>query len=243
VTARAVLVVLLISAGGCGGLALSDDRDGGTTTRRDGSVTPPPPTDPYPYPPPRPPEPFDGGDPPPPGLGCPTTTPIDATTLPYQSPFVSKGSCTAGDLTALSTYVDGGGTFPGWKTSVSPTCATCIFGKETETTWKPILENAAGAIAQINVGGCIAVASGSDACGRAYQQWFECRPEACEGCPPGDSAALQKCYAASTKGACKKAFDSVSAVCGDQVIADAETACDGDKYVFEGGVRAQCIGL
>ena len=27
------------------------------------------------------------------------------------------------------------------------------------------------------------------------------------------------------------------------VAADAETACDGNKYVFEGPIRAQCIGL
>ncbi|MBS2012079.1 MAG: hypothetical protein JST00_04285, partial [Deltaproteobacteria bacterium] len=42
------------------------------------------------------------------------------------------------------------------------------------------------------------------------------------------------------------AFDDVvgASGCGDtDTAANAETACDGEKYVFEGAVRAQCIGL
>lgn len=228
------------TAGGCGGLALVDNREGGPDLT---PPVPPAPTRQPPTPPPsRPPPPqVEDAEAP---IGCPTTGTIDATLLPYKSPFVSMGACTAGDLAALVTYVDNNGTFPGWKTSVPVACAACIFGKETEATWKPMLEDASGTtLAQMNVGGCIAVASGSDACGKAYQQWYSCRPEACVGCPDGDSALLQKCLSAASKGPCKKAFDGVTAVCGDLVIADAETKCDGNKFVFEGPIRAQCIGL
>lgn len=39
-------------------------------------------------------------------------------------------------------------------------------------------------------------------------------------------------------------FDAIPIACGGtQVAADAETACEGGKYVFEGPIRAQCIGL
>jgi hypothetical protein len=81
------------------------------------------------------------------------------------------------------------------------------------------------------------------ACGNSYQDWFECRFVACAGCDAGDPAALQKCLTAASKGPCKAAFDAVSAVCGDTVVANAETACNGSTYVFEGPVKSQCIGL
>lgn len=242
-TATTLLLIAVAAAGGCGGLAVGDLREDGGGGSSSGSSGPGP-TEPSP---PLPKPSFDGSFPDEDGGGptgqCGGTAPVDATTLPYKSPFVSAGSCTAANLTALTTYVDGGGTFPGWKTSVPAPCATCIFGLETDALWKPILEDGGGNVAGLNVGGCIAVASGSDACGRTYQQWFTCRFEACVDCPDGDSAALQKCLAAASKGSCKKAFDAVSLVCGDPAIADAETTCDGMNYVFEGPIRAQCIGL
>jgi len=236
----ALITAATAATAGCGGLTLADDRDGGSGRFDAGfppddppSVVLPPPTKPSP------PNVID--DPDPPG-DCPIAGTVNAAALPYKSPYVAAGSCTTADLTALSTYVDNGGTFPGWKTAVPIGCQGCIFGSDTETLWRPILENG-GVLSGINVGGCIAVATGSDACGRAYQQWYECRPEACTGCPDGDSAALQKCMAAASKGPCKKAFDEVSAICGDVAVGDAETACDGTKYAFEGPIRAQCIGL
>ena len=189
---------------------------------------------------------------------CKGTTEVDATKLPWKAPFVDTGACSPADLAALVKYVDENDTakYADWKASVAnATCKACIFGKEADTAWKPLLENAKGELVGLNVGGCIAIAangggstapaagSTADKCGNAYQNWFDCRFEACADCPNGDTAALQKCLSAASKAGCKKAFDAVSTVCGDQVISDAETACDGDKFVFEGPIKGQCIGL
>jgi hypothetical protein len=177
---------------------------------------------------------------------CPVLVPIDATLLPWAPPAISAGACSTAELDALVAYVDmnPGAKYPDWKASVAnAACASCLFGNESDATWRPFLEDAAGALVQLNVGGCIAIASGSVACGKSYQEWFECRFDACTDCAPNDTAALQKCLAAASKGACKNAFDAVGTVCGDPTIANAETACNGDKFVFEGPVRAHCIGL
>jgi hypothetical protein len=177
---------------------------------------------------------------------CPSKDPIDATQLPWKSPTKLIGSCADKDLTDLVKYVEMNSMaqYADWKKSVAnAACSSCIFGKETDATWKPLLENAKGQLVGLNVGGCIAIASGSDKCGQSYQNWFDCRFQACADCPNGDTAALQKCLSAASKSACKPAFDAVTKVCTDTVIADAEGQCQGAKFVFEGPIKAQCIGL
>lgn len=183
-----------------------------------------------------------------------TAIAVDLTTLPWKAPNQEMGSCSEKELTDLVNYVDmnSSAKYADWKKTVAnATCSACIFGKESETKWKPLLEDAKGQLVELNVGGCIQIAraqggaSAADAekCGKSYQNWFDCRFEACSDCPDGDSAALQKCLSAASKGACKKAFDAVGTECTDEGIGDAETACTGDKFVFEGPIRAQCIGL
>jgi hypothetical protein len=177
---------------------------------------------------------------------CKGTTEVDATKLPWKAPFQAIGACTPADLASLVKFVDESknAKYADWKGSVTnAACNACIFGKESEATWRPLLENAGGELVGLNVGGCIAIASKNEKCGQSYQNWFDCRFEACGDCPDGDSAALQKCLAAASKGGCKKALDAVGTVCGDAAIGDAETACDNDKFVFEGPIKAQCIGL
>lgn len=177
---------------------------------------------------------------------CPTTDVIDATTFPWKPPTLAPGSCTEGELAAFVAFVEKTDDPQKWKDGTWTTndaCRNCVFAKEG-ATWAPLILNASGQLAELNVGGCIAIASGKEACGKAYQQWRACYLEACTDCPDGDSNAFSKCVTAANKKACKKAFDDVVPSCGDvDTAANAETACDGEKYVFEGGFRAQCIGL
>jgi hypothetical protein len=177
---------------------------------------------------------------------CPTTEVIDATTFPWKPPTLAPGSCTEAELDAFVAFVEKTDDPQKWKDgtwTTNPACRDCVFAKET-TTWAPLILNASGQLAELNVGGCIAIASGKEACGKAYQQWRTCYLEACTDCPDGDSNAFSKCVTAANKKACKKAFDDVVPSCGDvDTAANAETACDGEKYVFEGPIRAQCIGL
>lgn len=177
---------------------------------------------------------------------CPSKDPIDATQLPWKSPTKRIGACGDKDLKDLVDYVANNSMaqYADWKKSVAnAACSACIFGKETDATWMPLLENAKGQLVGLNVGGCIAIASGNDKCGQSYQNWFDCRFQACTDCPTSDTAALQKCLSAASKSACKTAFNDVTKVCTDTVIADAEAQCQGAKFVFEGPIKAQCIGL
>jgi len=184
--------------------------------------------------------------PPPPPDACPSPEAIDATQLPWKSPTRSPGSCTQAEVDAFTSKFDTDQDLAAAKASITNTaCRECIFAKDG-ATWAPLVENAAGEVAVLNVGGCIAIASNKDACGKAYQNWFDCRFEACAGCPDGDSTALQKCLSAASKkgAACYAAFEAVVPQCGDdQTVADAEAACDNTKYIFEAPIRAQCVGL
>ena len=183
----------------------------------------------------------------PPSTVCKGLEEVDATQLPWKAPYKELGACTATELKTLVDYVEANDTakYADWKKSVTnAACNGCIFGKEADATWRPLLENANGELVGLNVGGCIAIASGNEKCGQAYQNWFDCGFEACADCPADDSAAFSKCRTAanSAKGGCKKALDNVVSVCG-AAIDTAEPACDGTKFVFEGPIKAQCIGL
>jgi hypothetical protein len=197
--------------------------------------------------------PADGGgtgdeEEPPVSTECKGLTEVDTSTFPWKAPYKEVGACAKADLDGLVDFLGKNNTAPytDWKKSVTDAeCSACIFGKDTDTTWKPLFENAQGQLVGLNVGGCISIVSNNDKCGQAYQNWFDCPFEACADCPADDDAAFTKCRTAanSAKGGCKKALDAVLTVCGDTTIDAAETACKGSKFVFEGPIKAQCIGL
>jgi len=182
-----------------------------------------------------------------PSTECKGLIQVDATKLPWKSPLKMPNACTEAELENLSAFIEKNTTakYPDIKASVPAGCRACIFGLESATTWAPLLENAKGELTGFNVGGCIAIASNNDKCGQAYQQWSDCGYEACADCPDGDTAGFNKCRTAANgaKGGCKAALDNVLTVCTADVIDAAETACDSVKYVFEGPVKGQCIGL
>ncbi|MBS2017188.1 MAG: hypothetical protein JST00_30165 [Deltaproteobacteria bacterium] len=188
--------------------------------------------------PPRPPQ-----DPPdePPSGQCPTTTPIDFTSLPYQPPAVSLGACSKADADAVLAAAERGGDPRDWKQSIaSPTCRSCVFGPYDGATWAPILEDGSGNPVALNVGGCMAVVSGIPGCGRAYQQWYDCRLEACVDC--FDDRDYVRCVDDADKGACAKALATLAPSCGGQgALASASTTCFGND-VITGPIVAQCVG-
>ncbi|MBS2017189.1 MAG: hypothetical protein JST00_30170 [Deltaproteobacteria bacterium] len=179
------------------------------------------------------------------GWPCPSPDAINATTFPWKPPSKTPGACTEGELQSFVAFVEKTDDPQKWKDGITnAACRDCVFAKET-TTWPPLILNAAGQLVALNVGGCIAIASGKESCGKAYQQWRDCYLEACTDCA-FDESTFTTCIAAANKTACKKAFDAIVGPtgCGDaETASNAEAACDGETYVFEGGIRAQCIGL
>jgi hypothetical protein len=87
----------------------------------------------------------------------------------------------------------------------------------------------------------MALSSGVPQCGRAYQQWYDCRLEACVDC--FDDRDFAKCYQNAGKSACKKAFDAVTPSCGGQAaVSKAESFCFGDHILY-GPLISQCVGF
>jgi hypothetical protein len=172
---------------------------------------------------------------------CPTTDPIDATTAAWKSPQVLPGSCTEKMITDLVAYVDANKNAPYAdikKQVADPTCNACLFVKDG-AKWGALVEKADGTFLRNNFGGCVAVTSGKDACGKAFSQWSDCRTFACQDC--ADQAATTTCKNAADKGACKAAAASLATECVDNT---AINACSdlAKTYTFEAAARALCVG-
>lgn len=176
------------------------------------------------------------------GATCPLTDPLDATTAPWKPPAVDPGKCTEQDIVDLVTYIDGNksAAYADIKKVIKDAgCAACLFVKDG-ATWGPLVEKADGTFMRNNFGGCVAVVSGNEACGKSYSQLDDCIDVACQDC--ADDAARTKCMTAALKGACKTATAAYVAACGDDT---AVTACDelARTYTFEAAARALCVGL
>jgi len=233
-------IVVPVASSGCGGKTTlwGEGGPGGTSTttsRPTGTTTSSPPSTGRP---PRPPE-----DPPEDPGRCPTTTPIDYSNLPYSPPAVSPGACTRAQADDFIAFIEQESDPREWKASIStPACRSCVFGLSTGATWAPILEDSAGNPLALNVGGCIAIRSGLPACGKAYQQWYDCRFEACIDC--ADDREYSRCLATANKTACAKAFDNVPLSCGGiEGASAAETACNSSDSLsgLHGAIIAQCV--
>ena len=175
---------------------------------------------------------------------CPSSTPIDTSGYPWKSPAVALGSCTQAELDGLVSFQTANPTasYLTLKNSVAnPTCQGCIFGLQASATWAPLLTTDGVQVSELDVGGCIAIFTGNDACGRAYQAWFDCGYAACSDCPAGDQQALSACLPKVNTAACKNALGNVTTTCGATAVTNAETACRTGTYVFEGPIKAQCV--
>lgn len=173
---------------------------------------------------------------------CPTTETIDATTAPWKSPQALPGSCTEKQIADLVAFVDGNKSteYVDLKKQITdPTCAACLFVKDG-AKWGVFVEKTDGTFLRNNFGGCVAVTSGKDSCGKAFSQLDDCTSQACEDC--ADETTFTKCTSTAAKGACKTAADSYVTECGSN---DAVSACDDltKTYTFEAAARALCVGL
>jgi hypothetical protein len=173
---------------------------------------------------------------------CPTTEEIDATTAPWSPPGVSPGACTEKEIADLVAFVDANKTaaYPLLKAQIkSASCAACLFVKDGPK-WGAFVEKDDGTFKRHNFGGCVAVTSGKESCGKAFSQFDDCANFACQDC--ADDATFNACRQTAAKGACKVAGQTFLAECGDTTSLD---ACDKltKSYTFEAAARALCVGL
>jgi hypothetical protein len=194
--------------------------------------------------------PDDNGDPNAPeksSTDCMETKAIDVTKFPYEKAKKQPNACTAKELDDLSAFFTDTAkktqdiSIKDWENVVSANCAQCVFSDGAGTEWTPILVKG-DKLDNVNRGGCIEIASGKEACGRAYQNVAECRLAACtDTCdtPDGFTKCLQDVEGIFT-GPCKAAYSSLEKECGTD-LPKYEASCKGTSYTFEGPIKVQCI--
>ncbi len=180
-------------------------------------------------------------DTPPPVSACMDTTPFDATAVPYRSPRVKAGSCTAADIKVFDDYIRDNpqATFEDVKATLekqSKRCSDCAFGGPDEETWAPIVVDDTMAI--VNGGGCVSRVSGKDACGKAYQQWNTCLNTVCASCTDADDNKVCKNEAQMPEGPCGTSGQALFDACGRSVN-DYLKKCFGNGF---GAVIEQSCG-
>src|SRR5437762_743711 len=98
-------IMVAATSAGCSSSTTVAPGDGGSTKDAKGT-NPPPPVGNPPPPPPAPPPGDDGGDDGGPGTGCPSTTAVNPSDLPYNDPAPFAGAmCTEAELTAFNAAV------------------------------------------------------------------------------------------------------------------------------------------
>lgn len=101
-------------------------------------------------------------------------------------------------------------------------CAACIFTKEADSVWGPIVYVGTSGGALQYYGACFARApGGSDACGKAVQATFDCLDAVCDD---------QACGGESAVSACTKAALADKTSCGKYNLG---TACPNLQSLFD----------
>lgn len=186
---------------------------------------------------------------------CMAEGPIDATKFPYKKAGVTKDACTPAEADEIASYFAARADHAEdievseWQKEVSPECAACVFSDGSGATWTPILSKN-DRLDTVDRGGCIEAVSGSEDCGRAYQQVNECRLAACL---PADQGGVGRCAVqgefeaclgdgdAIFTGPCKDAYEAMVSTCGEH-LGEYEDACAGQTYTFEGPIKVMCTG-
>ena len=137
---------------------------------------------------------------------CPSNVPLTASDLDkeigWKSGAPAQGACTPDDLqqietnfkdTGIRTYFDLG-------KEISDPCFACVFSKDTDAKWGPIVGTAEndGETGFVNYGACFGAIEG-DACGKAIQYESFCQNVACNECTT-TSSERAKCIAQAESG-------------------------------------------
>lgn len=166
---------------------------------------------------------------------CPATLPFVPDPLWSRSPRIQHGACEAGTLVTIYSIVPYASSYAQLRAqlaAIDSTCASCVFGSPDDLSIAPILLDGDGGV-KLNEGSCYAVASGSVACGAAYQAQQDCAVAACASC---DAGVMISCREhAREAGACP----SPAAACANKVEAY-KTQC-AEALGWDGTIKKLCI--
>lgn len=159
--------------------------------------------------------------------GCPAAYPGDP---PWKTPAAADATkCTQKDIDFISAQAQKQGeTFKQLETDLTAqnaACAKCVFTKEDDAAWGPIVYVGDQGGAFFNFGGCFADATGgSEECGKAVESFELCADAVCPADACGSDNAVTQCIqkVASDKESCGKFnfqsacpnFQTLNAICG-----------------------------
>lgn len=174
---------------------------------------------------------------------CPRTESIDVSSLPFKPPRVLPGACSNDDLAFFFVTVGAGAAIPQMEQLMkerNSECAACIFGAADADTWAPIVMTGDDEHIE-NVGGCFAVVSKNDACGKAFQETTRCLETACGSCYEEE---LEACSSGvrDEGGVCAESFTDYLIECGPDPDAIMRACVTGRTYMVEGSIARQCGG-
>ncbi|MBX3189777.1 MAG: hypothetical protein KF819_22320 [Labilithrix sp.] len=170
---------------------------------------------------------------------CPSTTPVDASKLPWKAATPPQSDkCQLDHITRMKEFLAAepnatNEEFQTFVKNLDTACHDCVFSPAEGATWPPIPVSG-GKVVTLNIGACYALVSGKDDCGKAVQNTFDCEFEACAECT--STGELESCRAKSRSGACKAFAENVRLACAG-VPPTVDDACGS---VFD-SVRVQCV--
>lgn len=147
---------------------------------------------------------------------CPAAPP--STTPTFVPPPLRGTPCTADDVQAY--LGNEGRSFDEQRDAMiarNPLCAGCVFTRETDTNWGPVVQTNDGRI-YWSFGHCYAAAGASSACAEAGHAYEWCHQKVCNVCiaPSGQtSQSKDDCSAAQQTGdgPCRELFDAAVSAC------------------------------
>jgi len=178
------------------------------------------------------------------GAVCPTNK-VDLSDLPdFKPPRIIPGACSVEDRLVFRSLLQQSSSvvvreLKATMEEQNPECSACIFGKDDDPQWAPIVERPDGNY-YANIGSCEAIVSGSDACGAAVATATTCIDRACEDCKQEERPA---CFleARAEGGACDQPYVAVQEACGPKFGSYSE-ACKIGHAILEASVAKQCGG-
>jgi hypothetical protein len=170
------------------------------------------------------------------GPTCPSDLPVDPKDLVWKPPTPPQtGKCQDDDIVAMKEYLvanpkASNEEFEAFVKNRDTTCHDCIFADADGATWSPApVKN--GKVLTFNIGACYALL-GSNPCGIAVQNAWDCEFEACALCE--SPSALDTCRVKSRTGVCLAYEDRAHKEC---VNPSADEVC-GTPF---DSIRVQCV--
>lgn len=151
---------------------------------------------------------------------CPADVPLTAADLDkeigWKPAKATPGACTAQDITQLEANFKDTGikTYFDLGKDLSTECFGCVFAKDTDANWGPIVGTAEndGQTGFVNFGACFGEVE-DEACGKALQYEQFCYNIACNECS-STSTERQKCVEkAGSSGMCTEFGDTTAKAC------------------------------